>query len=50
MHLWDRTTPLDELMRALDDQVRMGKVLHVGFSNAPAWVVARANTMAMLRG
>jgi aryl-alcohol dehydrogenase-like predicted oxidoreductase len=50
MHLWDRTTPLDELMRALDDQVRIGKVLHVGFSDAPAWVVARANTMAMLRG
>lgn len=50
MHLWDATTPLDELMRALDDQVRLGKIHHVGFSNAPAWVVARANTMATLRG
>ena len=37
-------------MRALDDQVRAGKVLYVGISNAPAWVVAQANTLATLRG
>jgi aryl-alcohol dehydrogenase-like predicted oxidoreductase len=37
-------------MRALDDQVRAGKLLYVGISNAPAWVVARANTLAELRG
>ena len=37
-------------MRALDDQVRAGKVLHVGISDAPAWVVARGNTVAELRG
>jgi len=43
-------TPLEELMRALDDQVRAGKVLYVGISDAPAWVVARANTLADLRG
>lgn len=48
MHLWDATTSLEELMRALDDQVRLGKIHHIGFSNAPAWVVARANTMALL--
>jgi aryl-alcohol dehydrogenase-like predicted oxidoreductase len=34
----------------LDDQVRAGKVLHVGISDTPAWVVARANTLADLRG
>jgi aryl-alcohol dehydrogenase-like predicted oxidoreductase len=37
-------------MRALDDLVRAGKVLYVGISDTPAWVVARANTLADLRG
>ena len=49
VHAWDQLTPIEETMRALDDQVRLGKVLHVGFSDAPAWVVAQANTMAALR-
>ena len=46
----DDTTPIDEAVRALDDQVRLGKVLHVGISDSPAWVVAQANTLAELRG
>lgn len=50
VHLWDRHTPVEETMRALDDAVRAGKVLYVGISDAPAWVVSRANTMADLRG
>lgn len=50
VHAFDSRTPLDETMRALDDAVRQGKVLYVGFSDAPAWVVARANTLAELRG
>jgi aryl-alcohol dehydrogenase-like predicted oxidoreductase len=50
VHAWDEFTPADELMRALDDVVRQGKVLYVGVSDTPAWVVARANTMADLRG
>lgn len=50
VHGWDGQTPLAELMRALDDQVRLGKVLHLGISNAPAWVVASANTLARERG
>ena len=49
-HIWDPWTPIEEMMRALDDQVRLGKVLYVGISDAPAWVVARANTLAELRG
>lgn len=49
VHAWDETTPPEELMRALDDQVRAGKVLYVGISDAPAWVVSRANTLAELR-
>jgi len=37
-------------MRAFDDLVRQGKVLYVGISDTPAWVAARANTLAELRG
>ena len=50
VHAWDFITPTDEVMRALDDLVRSGKVLYAGVSNAPAWAVARANTLADLRG
>ncbi len=50
MHIWDQITPAEEVMRAFDDLVRQGKVLHAGVSDAPAWWVARANTLAELRG
>jgi aryl-alcohol dehydrogenase-like predicted oxidoreductase len=50
VHAWDSLTPLDELLRALDDAVRAGKILYTGFSNVPAHVVARAQTIAELRG
>lgn len=50
VHAWDSLTPIDEVMRALDDQVRAGKVLYVGISDVPAWIVSQANTMAELRG
>jgi aryl-alcohol dehydrogenase-like predicted oxidoreductase len=50
VHAWDALTPTEEMMRALDDVVRAGKVLYVGISDAPAWVVAQANTLADLRG
>lgn len=50
VHAWDFTTRVDEVMRGLDDLVRQGKVLYVGVSDTPAWVVAQANTLADLRG
>jgi aryl-alcohol dehydrogenase-like predicted oxidoreductase len=50
VHMRDHLTPIDEVVRALDDQVRLGKVLHVGVSDSPAWLVAQANTLADLRG
>ncbi|WP_328392462.1 aldo/keto reductase [Nocardia sp. NBC_00416] len=49
VHLWDRNTPVEETMRALDDAVRSGKVLYIGISDAPAWIVSRANTLAEWR-
>jgi aryl-alcohol dehydrogenase-like predicted oxidoreductase len=50
MHAWDELTPVEEVMRAFDDLVRAGKVLYVGISDTPAWWIARANTLACLRG
>ncbi len=50
VHARDFLTPIDEVMRGLDDLVTQGKVLYVGVSDTPAWEVARANTLAELRG
>ncbi len=50
VHLYDGMTPVEETMRALDDAVRSGKVLHVGVSDFPAWKVSQANTLAEFRG
>jgi aryl-alcohol dehydrogenase-like predicted oxidoreductase len=50
VHAWDRLTPIEEVMRGLDDLVGSGKVLYVGVSDYPAWKVAEANTQAGLRG
>jgi aryl-alcohol dehydrogenase-like predicted oxidoreductase len=50
LHAWDGTTPVDEVMRAMDDLVRAGKVLYVAISDVPAWQVARMQTIADLRG
>lgn len=50
LHMWDSMTPIEEVMRALDDLVRAGKILYAGISDTPAWVVAQGNTMADLMG
>jgi aryl-alcohol dehydrogenase-like predicted oxidoreductase len=50
VHIWDQMTPAEEVMRGLDDLVRQGKILYVGISDAPAWWIAQANTLAHLRG
>lgn len=50
VHAWDFMTPVEEVMRGLDDLVRAGKVLYVGISDAPAWVVSQANMLADWRG
>lgn len=50
LHVWDFTTSTDEIMRTLDDLVSEGKVLYLGISDTPAWIVSRAQTTAQLRG
>ena len=50
VHAWDFLTSEEEILRGLDDLVRAGKILYIGISDAPAWIVSRANTIADLRG
>ncbi len=50
LHIWDDLTPIDEVLRGLDDLVRQGKVNYIGISDTPAWVVAKGNTLAELMG
>jgi aryl-alcohol dehydrogenase-like predicted oxidoreductase len=50
LHAWDALSPVEEVMRAFDDLVRQGKVLYIGISDTPAWIVSQANTLAELSG
>jgi aryl-alcohol dehydrogenase-like predicted oxidoreductase len=50
LHIWDNTTPVEEILRAMDDLVRAGKVLYVGISDTAAWQIARMQAIASLRG
>lgn len=50
LHIWDGDTPVEEVLRAMDDLVRAGKTLYVGISDIPAWQVSRMQAIADLRG
>ena len=50
LHAWDTMTPVEEVISTLNDLVRAGKIRHYGFSNTPAWYVARAQTLAEKEG
>jgi aryl-alcohol dehydrogenase-like predicted oxidoreductase len=50
VHSWDETTPMDEMLRGLDDLVRAGKIRYIGASNFMAWQMARANLLAEVHG
>jgi aryl-alcohol dehydrogenase-like predicted oxidoreductase len=50
IHNWDARTPLEETLRTLDDLVTAGTIRYIGLSDLPAWVSARAQTLAELRG
>jgi aryl-alcohol dehydrogenase-like predicted oxidoreductase len=49
VHAWDFTTPEEEVLRALDDMIRAGKILYIGISDTPAWIVSRMNAIAELK-
>ncbi|HPR27922.1 MAG TPA: aldo/keto reductase [Chitinophagales bacterium] len=50
LHAWDYTTRIEEVLRALDDLVRQGKILYTGISDTPAWIVSRGDAIAQLQG
>jgi aryl-alcohol dehydrogenase-like predicted oxidoreductase len=50
LHAWDTVTPVEEVISTLNDMVRAGKIRHYGFSDTPAWYVARAQTLAEKEG
>jgi aryl-alcohol dehydrogenase-like predicted oxidoreductase len=47
LHMWDRYTPIEETLRALDDEARADRILYVGISDTPAWLIARARGPAV---
>ena len=49
LHMWDYTTSIEEVMSGFDDLIKAGKVLYVGFSDTPAYIVSKANMLANLR-
>jgi len=50
VHIWDPMTPIEELVRSLDDLIKAGQILYIGISDVPAWVVSYADAIAELRG
>ena len=50
LHIWDNITPIDEVLRGLDDLIKQGKVTYAAISDTPAWVVSKGNTLAGLMG
>lgn len=50
LHIWDDITPIEEIMRGLDDLISQGKVNYIAISDTPAWAIARGNTYAELKG
>jgi len=50
LHTWDRVTPVEEVVRTMDDLVRQGKIRHYALSDVPAWYASRATTLAECRG
>jgi aryl-alcohol dehydrogenase-like predicted oxidoreductase len=50
LHTWDRITPVEEVVRTLDDLVRAGKIRYAGLSDVPAWYAARAQSYAEAHG
>ncbi|HWZ04786.1 MAG TPA: aldo/keto reductase [Mucilaginibacter sp.] len=50
LHIWDDITPIDEVLRGMDDLIRQGKINYAAISDTPAWVVAKGNTLAELMG
>lgn len=50
LHWWDFTTSIPEVMLSLNDLIHQGKVIYLGVSDTPAWIVSKANEYARNHG
>ncbi len=50
LHMWDFTTPVEEVLRAVHDLISLGKVMYFAFSDTPAWIVSHAIAKAEAYG
>ena len=50
MHVWDGVTPAEEVLGAMSDLVRAGKIRYYGLSDTPAWFSTRVATLAQAHG
>ena len=50
LHIWDDLTPIEEVLRGIDDLIHQGKVSYAAISDTPAWVVSKGNTLAEWKG
>jgi aryl-alcohol dehydrogenase-like predicted oxidoreductase len=50
LHAWDGLTPVEEILRAMDDLVSAGKVVYLGISDTSVWQVSEMQAIADLRG
>jgi aryl-alcohol dehydrogenase-like predicted oxidoreductase len=50
MHAWDRVTPAEEVLQAMNDLIRAGKILYFGLSDVPSWYAAKMHTLAQAHG
>jgi aryl-alcohol dehydrogenase-like predicted oxidoreductase len=50
LHAWDYRNSIEEVMRVMDDMVKQGKILSIGLSDTPAWVVSEGQAIAKMRG
>ena len=46
LHIWDYSTPYDEIVLSINDLIKEGKILYAGLSSVPAWQIARMNSYA----
>jgi aryl-alcohol dehydrogenase-like predicted oxidoreductase len=50
MHRWDKETPIEETLRALDDLITQGKVRYIGSSAFASWQIAHVQDLAAMHG
>lgn len=50
MHAWDRSTPAEEVLHAMNDLIRAGKIRYFGLSDVPSWYAAKMHTLAQAHG